>query len=409
MTGRERLSKGASVALLSCCVIAAMSPWFSASAVVPSLRAQYHLQDAAVALLTSIVSIGFIAGTLLIAAFGIADRFDPRRIFQLCAALGSVASALALGTEPTSISLVGLRFVSGACMAGIYPLGMKMVSGWADRDMGLLVGIITASVTLGSAAPYLFSALGGIGWRTTSLAVAGASLAASLAIPLVTLGPRHGLNQRFILSQAFTAWKVTSLRLANLGYFGHNWETYGMWAWIGAFLQASFGSAPGVGEEDAAYFGNLGAFAVIACGALGCLAGGILADRIGRTAVALGALGISGTCCLLVGLFFHAHPAWLLALCLVWGFAIVADSGQFSSCIIELTDNSLVGTLLTVQICIGYLITLPSIHLVSYVSQQLGWQYAFSVLGVGPVLAFVAMARLRAHPDAALRLCHGKR
>ena len=402
-----RSRKWSSVAILACCIVAGMSPWFAASAGVPSLRAQHHLTESVVALLTSVVSIGFIAGTLTIATLGIADRFDPRRVFQACAAIGGLASISALAFDPDSPGLLAIRFVSGASMAGIYPLGMKMISSWAERDMGILVGLITASVTLGSAAPYLFSALGGVSWQQTMLSVASASLVAALVVPAFELGPKHVLNQRFLVSQAFVAWRVTSLRLANLGYFGHKWEKYAMWAWIGAFLQASMSENRGISEEQAKYFGNFGAFAVIACGALGCLFGGVVADRVGRTKVAIGALGISGLCCLSVGFFYHLHPAWLLAICLVWGFAVVADSGQFSSCIIELSDASLAGTLLTVQTCIGFLVTLPSIHLVAWIGQKFGWQHAFSVLAVGPFLGIIAMARLRTQPGALARLCHG--
>jgi MFS family permease len=274
--------------------------------------------------------------------------------------------------------------------------------------MGLLVGLITASVTLGSAAPYLFSALGGVDWHRTSLTVGCSSFVAALLISRVEQGPLRGLNQRFVASEAFSAWKVRSLRLANLGYFGHKWENYAMWAGIGGFLQASLSARHSTSVEEASYVANLAAFAVVAFGSIGCLAGGILADRIGRTRVAIGALAISGTCCLCAGFLFNAGFAYLLTLCLLWGFAIVADSGQFSSCVIELSDSSLTGTLLTVQTCIGFVITLPAIQLVAFMAQHFGWQHAFSVLAIGPVLGIIAMARLRADPDAIRKLGHGK-
>ena len=403
---RPRLSKWPSVILLSCCVVLAMSPWFAASAVVPALRVQYRLSESAVALMTSVVSLGFIAGTLAIALTGIADRQDPRRVFRWCASGGGAASLAALAFDPGSATVIAMRFLGGACMAGIYPLGMKIASGWTERDMGLLVGIITASVTLGSASPYLIAALGDVGWPQASLAVACASLASAFAIGWVELGPRHTLNQRFVVRQAFAAFRAGSLRLANLGYFGHKWENYAMWAWIGAFLQSSLATVPGV--DDAKHVGNLAAFCVIAFGAVGCLVGGMAADRIGRTTVAIAALALSGACCIAAGLLYAGHPAPLIALCLVWGFAVVADSRQFSSCVIELSDPSLTGTFLTVQTCIGFLITLPAIHVVGYLSGRFGWHYAFSVLAVGPLLGIVAMVRLRGHPDA-IELGHGRR
>lgn len=403
------LAKWPSLLVLSGCVVLAMSPWFAASAVVPSLRAQYRLSESVLALLTSIVSLGFIAGTLAIALSGIADRQDPRRIFRWCAIGGGLASLATLAFEPGSPVVVALRLLAGACMAGIYPLGMKIASGWVERDMGLLVGIITASVTLGSASPFLVAAVGDVEWRQATLAIAIASLVAALLIGRVGLGARHALNQHFMARHALAAFRPGSLRLANLGYFGHKWENYAMWAWIGAFLQSSLGAVPGIDAAEAKRYGNLAAFAVIAFGSAGCLVGGVIADRIGRTTVAIAALATSGACCIAAGLLYAASPVALIALCLVWGFAVVADSGQFSSCVIELSDTKLAGTFLTVQTCVGYLVTLPAIHVVGYLSERLGWGLAFPVLALGPLLGIVAMLRLRAHPDAVRRLGHGKR
>jgi MFS family permease len=409
MSRRAPLTKWRSILILAASVVLAMMPWFAASAAVPSLRIEYGLPESLVALLTSIVSLGFIAGTLAIALAGIVDRMDPRSVFRWCAAGGAVASAGALAFEPSSLAVVALRFLSGACMAGIYPLGMKIASGWADRDMGLLIGIITGSVTLGSASPYLVAAVGDVGWRETSLAVASCSFIAALTIGLVRLGPKHAVNHRFLPSRAFAAFRPGSLRLAQVGYFGHKWENYAMWAWIGAFLQSSFAASAGVDAVEAKRWGNLAAFAIIASGTLGCLAGGVLADRFGRTVIAITALGVSGFCCMTAGLLFGVHSGALLALCLIWGFAVVADSGQFSSCVIELSDDALAGTYLTVQTCIGYLITLPAIHLVGYLSGRFGWEYAFPILALGPLVSGIAMFRLRSHRDAAIRLAHGKR
>jgi len=399
-------SKLGSVTLIAFCQVAAMALWFSASAVVPALAAEFQLSKFAQAALTSGVQAGFVIGCLASALLGLPDRVDPRRLFAVSAGTGALANALLLTIDPGSLAAPALRIVTGACMAGVYPVGMKLAATWAKDDMGLMVGILVGALTLGSASPHLFNALGGVDWRITLAAASVSALAASALIGLAGVGPRQVAIPRFDPRVVLTAWRNLPLRLANLGYLGHMWELYAMWAWIGAFFQPSSGTAlaPGLAPTAA----KLAAFATIGAGAIGCVGAGFLADRLGRTTLTILAMAISGSCAATIGLLYGAAPGWLLALGIVWGISIVADSAQFSASIAELSDPARVGTMLTLQTALGFTLTLITIHLMPYLVDALSWRYAFVPLAVGPALGIWAMARLRLHPQS-VKLAGGRR
>ncbi len=403
-------SKWASLGVLGLCEVAVMALWFSASAVIPALSAEYDLSGFTQSLFTSAVQAGFVVGSLVSAAFGLADRIEPRRFFMFSALVAAAANAALLAIAPTSFWVAPLRFVTGACMAGVYPVGMKIASTWARRgetsDMGLLVGLLVGALTLGSAAPHLFDALSGIDWRLTLALASLSALAGGLGILAIGLGPHLQPAPRFNPAQALSAWRHKPLRLANFGYFGHMWELYAMWAWIGVFLHASF--AQTLAPEVAGTAAKLATFATVGIGALGCLAGGLFADRLGRTTLTMLAMAVSGSCAAVVGLFFGAAPWLVTLLCLIWGLSIVADSAQFSASVAELSAPRLVGTMLTVQTALGFTLTLVTIHLMPLWVEWLGWRWAFAPLAIGPALGVWAMARLRAHPESA-RLAGGRR
>jgi len=229
-----------SLTLLTICELSAMSLWFSATALIPSFRAKFNISNDQASLLASAVQMGFVLGTLLSAVLMVADRFDPKRVFLASALIATTANAAILLSDPTTFTTIALRFITGICMAGIYPVGMKIATTWAKGDIGFLVGLLVGALTLGSAAPHLISSFFTLDWKLT---IAGASLASMISavlINFVELGPNHITAREFRWGAALTAWKVKSLRLANLGYLGHMWELYAMWAWLGVFLDASF-------------------------------------------------------------------------------------------------------------------------------------------------------------------------
>ena len=322
--------KWTAIGLLALCEVLCLGMWFSLSAVIPSLHAEFALDDTTASLYSSAVAVGFVAGTLASAVLGLADRIDPRRLFMTAALVAAAANGAILLTDPTQHAVIALRFITGACMAGVYPVGMKMASSWARADMGLLIGLLVGALTLGTAAPHLFNAFGGVDWRATLMLASAAAVLAALLVSFVRLGPNQRPAPPFQPSIVLDAWRNKALRLANFGYFGHMWELYAMWAWIGVFFQASFTER--LADGDAALYAKLATFAVIAAGAGGCLLGGMIADRLGRTTLTMGAMMVSGTCAAFAGFLFGAAP-WLVITgrCGLGG----GDRCRFSSVLLE--------------------------------------------------------------------------
>jgi MFS family permease len=385
--------------------VAVLSLWFATSAAAPGLAGEFGLSDDRIGLLVSAVQAGFVVGSIGSAFLGLADRLDPRWFYAVSAAIGAAANALFIVTDPGSSAALVLRGITGAAMAGVYPIGMKIAVSWADKDRGLLVGLLVGALTIGSASPHLFAFLGGVDWRLILGAASSAALIGAAAILFVPVGPNLSPSGKFEPRMALTALRDRALRLANLGYLGHMWELYAMWAWIGAFLAASFAAA---GVTDPTRAASIAAFATIAVGFAGAVGGGFLADRIGRTTLTMTAMAISAACCLLAGAVFGAAPALVVALCVVWGVTVIADSAQFSACVSELSPPGLTGTMLTTQTAAGFALTLVTIQLMPVWVGWVGWSWAFAPLAIGPLLGTLAMARLRRSPASA-RLAGGRR
>jgi MFS family permease len=382
------MRKPQSLAFITAAQVLALSLWFAGTAAGPAMGVGHTFQ----ALLTGAVQAGFVLGTLGSAVLALPDRFDPRRVFALAALAGAAANAAILVLPVGGAGAIAARLVTGVALAGVYPVGMKLAVGWADRaDAGLVVGLLVGGLTLGSASPHLVNALGGVSWRLTLAAASCAAVVGAGLIGAVRLGPLHRAAPAFRADAALGIWRDRGTRLILLGYLGHMWELYAMWAWVGAYLAASFAAWRGVRVAGGA---SLATFAVIAVGAVGCVAAGVLADRWGRVRVVVTAMAVSGTCCLLAGPAFGGPPAVVVMLCLVWGVAVVADSAQFSAGIAARAPAGLTGTMLTVQTCAGFALTLVTIQVMPVLVGWLGWGGAFAVLALGPAAGCVAMVRV---------------
>jgi MFS family permease len=390
------------LAVLAIAELLAMAPWFSASAVAPTLSHVWDLSPAGSAWLTISVQLGFVAGALLSAIFTLADRVSARRLVTGSAVLAAIATVGVAASRGVALG-IACRLLTGAALAGVYPPGMKIAAGWFNEGRGLAIGILVGALTLGSASPHLVRwAVSPAAWRIVLVIAAISALLGGLLVLLVPNdGPFAAPSPPFSLAAAPRILTDPAVLLANLGYLGHMWELYAMWTWMAAFIAASEqarlgGSLP----ADVTGLAALVTFAVVGSGAIGCWLGGKYADRWGRTLVTSVAMAVSGSCALAVGLLFGAPLLALLPLLLVWGITVVADSAQFSAAVSELAPRDYVGTALTLQTSLGFLLTCATIYLLPHVAAAIGWRWSMSVLAIGPALGVWAMLVLRRRPEA---------
>ena len=399
--GNREAGKTRAIALLVAAEVLAMALWFTASATLADLVAETGMSPARAALLSSAVAAGFVVGALGIAITGLADRLDPRRVFAAAGLAAALANALPLVVAPDGALGVAARAAVGLCLAGVYPVGMKIAVGWGLRDRGLLVGLLVGGLTLGSAAPHLLAFLGGADWRTTTLAASALAAAGAALVLATSLGPHHARAPRFDARAATLAWSDVSIRRAFAGYLGHMWELYAMWAWIGTALAASY--ALRMDPAEAAPRAKLTAFAAIAVGAVLCPVAGAFADRVGKARLTVLAMAASGAAALAAAATFGG-PAWLFAaVVVVWGAAIIPDSAQFSALVADAAPPDRAGSLLTLQTALGFALTVATVQALPSVVEAIGWRASFVVLALGPAVGIVSVLPLARAERAARR------
>jgi MFS family permease len=389
------------LALLSLAELLGMSLWFTGVAVAPQLAGELALTDTQVGLLSTAVQLGFVAGTALSAVFNLADIVAAKRLFAVAALLGAVANAAMLWMDSFAL-ILACRALTGACLAGVYPPAMKMAATWFKERRGIAVGAVVGALTVGKAVPYLFRLAPELGMQEVVFATSASALVAAVLIGVAWKdGPFAFPARPFSWGLVGEVVGSQRWRLATGGYLGHMAELYSYWTWIAAFVAASaVAAASAAGAADPAsaasawWVGAL-SFGTIAVGGFGCLWGGLLSDRIGRERLVVIAMAASGACALLIGLLFGRSPLLLAPVALAWGFFVIADSAQFSVLVTESVEPHAVGTALTVQVCLGFLLTTLTIQAVPPVVARVGWEGAFAMLAIGPVLGIVAIRRLQ--------------
>ena len=387
------------LALMATTLVFAMSTWFSASAVLPQLQHAWDLSPGVSAWLTIAVQIGFVCGAVVSSLLNLPDIVAPRHVILGGAIGAATANALVQVASGPAVG-IPLRFATGFFLAGVYPPAFKLMSTWFRGGRGLALGVLAAAIVVGNGMPHLVNGLGGLDWQVVIYATSALTLAGGLIAEFaVKQGPFPFPTASFDPRQVGHVFANRGVRLATLGYVGHMWELFALYAWFSVFFADALQAWGAPVGSTAAY----ATFAMFAAGGLGCWLGGLLADRWEKPSMTALMMIVSGSCSLLIGLLFGASPWLILLVGLVWGFAVVADSAQFSTMVTEYADQAYVGTALTLQLAAGFTVTVATIWLIPLLQEAVGWRWAFAILALGPMVGILAMLRLKLGQTAGLR------
>ncbi|MEM6661158.1 MAG: MFS transporter [Pseudomonadota bacterium] len=385
-------SKRYSVLILIVSQIGVLGVWFSSAAVLGEMQAEAGLSASDLAWLSTATQIGFGIGALIYAALGLADRYDPRAVFFLSACASAGANALLIWMPVGGTEAVLLRGLTGAFLAGVYPVGMKIAVGWGKEDRAMLVGALVGALTIGSASPHLIALIGGSDWRATIMVTTAIAVAGAFAMLTIGLGPYHAKAPRLDVTAIKLAWTDKRIRLAILGYLCHMWELYALWAWVGVMAAGSFAAAGVVEVGDLA---KLTAFLAIALGGIICLPAGIWADRTGKARVAALVLASSGTFGLIAA-FGYGGPVWFMVpMLIVWGVLVIPDSALFSALVADAAPPERAGSIMTLQNAIGFLLTAGTVQAAPVAADAWGWPVVMAAIAIGPFAGIWCMVALQ--------------
>ena len=402
----EKTNPFFALALISICLIGALGTWFSATVILPELTIRTQLGESQQVWLTNAVQLGFVLGAVLIAFFNLSDSMSLTVLIALSCTLAALANLLLLWTD-TPFGIITLRLITGAALSGVYPPVVKLIATWFQKGRGIAMGIIIGALTVGSAMPHLFRAIAAeANWMFVIWASSLTTFLAGLIfLFFMSEGPFAFARTRFDPLQIIQVLRSKPLTLVNIGYVGHMWELYAMWAWILTFARFSEQSFEVFPFGTPEYF----SFFIISVGAIGCVIAGRLSDVYGRCYTTAILMLVSGVCAFSIGFLVDISPLLFTAVALLWGMTIVADSGQFSTAVTELSEPHLVGTALTFQMALGFGVTVIAVWLVPIAAQWLGsFRWAFLFLVPGPFIGAIAMLSLRQRPEAE-KLALGKR